>query len=143
MTTKSQFITFSTRTQAVKPKYSDFTNNLDVHPDTKEIFRFTNVNSVKKSLRNLILTDKYERLFRPDIGCGIRGMLFENMGEDSLIAIKDTIKEVIQKYEPRVSILEIQAIGVPDNNAVTVNIAFNVLNIPETQFIQMTIERAR
>ena len=143
MTTKAQNITVSSKTQATKPRYSDFTNNLDVHPDTKDIFRFTDINAVKKSMRNLVFTDKYERLFRPNIGCGIRALLFENLQEDTLISIKDTIKEVIENYEPRVVILEIQAIGTPDNNSVVVNIAFQIVNVSETQFMQITVDRAR
>ena len=60
-----------------KPRYSDFTMNLDIHPDTKQIFTFTNANAVKRAIKNLILTDNYERLFRPDIGAGLRALLFE------------------------------------------------------------------
>lgn len=126
-----------------KPKYSDFTMNLDMHPDTRQVFKFTNVNAVKRSIKNLIMTDKYERLFRPDIGAGIRALLFENMTSEALIAIKDAIKNTIETYEPRVVIREVEVLGHQDQNAVTVNLVFEILNIPEQQFLQITLDRAR
>jgi phage baseplate assembly protein W len=115
----------------------------EVHPDTGDLFRFTNENAVKKSLRNLIFTDKYERVFKPDIGCNVRSMLFSNMTPESLIAIKDTIRETIDKYEPRVAIQEIQVVADPDKNGVVINMIFQILNIPQTQFLSITIDRAR
>jgi phage baseplate assembly protein W len=126
-----------------KPRYSDFTMNLDIHPDTKQIFTFTNVNAVKRSIKNLVMTDKYERLFRPNIGAGIRALLFENMTSEALIAIKDAIKSTIENYEPRVVVREIEVLGHQDQNAVTVNLIFEILNIPDTQFLQISIDRAR
>ena len=98
---------------------------------------------VKKSLRNLIFTDKYERVFRPDVGCNVRALLFSNMTPESLIAIKDTIRDTIDKYEPRVAIQEIQVVAQPDQNGVVINIIFQILNIPQTQFLSITIDRAR
>lgn len=126
-----------------KPRYSDFTMNLDIHPDTKQIFTFTNANAVKRAIKNLILTDNYERLFRPDIGAGLRALLFENMTSETLIAIKDAIKQTIENHEPRVVIRELEVLGHQDQNAVTVNMIFEILNIPETQSLQITLDRAR
>jgi phage baseplate assembly protein W len=139
MTQRSQYIL----TTPKKAKYSDFTMNLDAHPDTKQIFLFTDVNSVKRSLRNLIFTDKYERFFNPNLGCGIRSLLFDNMTPETLIRVKDVIKETIENYEPRVSIVEIEVLGHEDQNAVTINLVFEIINIPERQFLQIDVNRAR
>lgn len=143
MTTRAQKITTPQGFDPNFRKYSDFTLNLDAHPDTGDLALFTNVNAVKKALRNLVLTDKYERLFRPEIGCGIRGLLFENLTGNTLSILKDTIKEVIERYEPRVSIQTIEVIGLPDNNTVIVNLYFAVLNIPDVQFVSISVDRAR
>jgi hypothetical protein len=62
VTTRAQKITTPQGFDPNFRKYSDFTINLDVHPDTGDAFAYTNVNAVKKALRNLVLTDKYERL---------------------------------------------------------------------------------
>lgn len=123
------------------PIYSDFNTGFWQNPDTGDIARITNVNAVKKALKNLVMTDKYERPFRPDYGCGIRSLLFENMTGATLSIIKDTIKECIQKYEPRVSITEVLVQG--KENAVEITIAFQILNIKGTQTLQITVDRAR
>lgn len=143
MVTRAEKITTPLGFDPQFKKYSDFTLNMDIHPSTGDIARYTDANSVKKALKNLILTDKYERLFRPDIGCGIRALLFENLTGNTLSVLKDTIKEVIEKYEPRVAIQQIELIGLPDNNAVTINLIFAIRNIPDLQTTSITVDRAR
>lgn len=143
MPTRADKITTSFGFNPNIKKYSDFTINMDIHPNQHDLFIYTDVSAVKKALRNLVLTDKYERLFRPDIGCGIRALLFENLTGNTLSVLKDTIKEVIERYEPRVSIQTIEIIGQPDENSVIINLYFAVLNIPNVQFLNIRVDRAR
>lgn len=143
MTTKAEYVTNSLKSAIKSARYSDFTTDFDAHPDTGDLFRFTEVNAVKRAMRNLIFTDKYERLFDPNKGCGVRALLFENITTEVLIAIKDTVMNTIRTYEPRVALEEVKVSASPDDNYVNILIAFKVINIPETQFFSITVDRAR
>lgn len=123
--------------------YADFTDNMDIHPDLGDLFRLTNVNAVKRSIRNIVLTNKYERPFNPDFGCNIRAMLFENITPDTQNIIVDVVTNAITKFEPRVSNLSVVCQASPDQNALTVTISFSVLNIAEPQSLSIAIQRVR
>ena len=99
--------------------------------------------SVKQSIKNLILTDRGERLFQPNIGCKIRSLLFENFTPQTKIAAKATIEETIHEFEPRAQLIDIDISGAPDNNAMVVSVIFNLINSPEPNTLELEIERVR
>ena len=88
--------------------FSDFNHSFLPHPNTGQISRKTNVDSVKMALRNLLLTNKYERLRDPEYGGNIRRWLFENLEPVNVTReIKRHIEEMIRNNEPRVRVIEI------------------------------------
>jgi phage baseplate assembly protein W len=129
--------------QVQQKKYTDFTVNLDVHPDTGDLFRITDVNAVKRSLKNIMLTNFYERPFQPKLATNLPAMLFENIGADTLSILSDTVTYAINKYEPRVNILSLNATANNDADSVAINLVFTINNIPDQQTMSVVVNRVR
>lgn len=123
--------------------YSDFYMDLFQSPVNDDLARKLNEESVKQSIKNLILTDKGERLFQPHLGSDIRKSLFDNITQSALLDIKEQVTDVIQNYEPRATVIEIKVTSIPDENAVTVSISFYVINIETPVNLDVTLTRVR
>tara|TARA_Y100001972_G_C7410216_1_gene212650 strand:+ start:23 stop:466 length:444 start_codon:yes stop_codon:yes gene_type:complete len=124
--------------------YKDLNLNFSLHPGTKDISKKTDVEAVKQSVRNLILTNHYERPFHPEIGSNISGILFELMTPAATNALTKQISEVIENYEPRAKLVSVNAIPDLDGNRYEVTIEFYVVNIPgELVTLDTFLERAR
>ena len=111
---------------------------------SNDINKVTDVQAVKRSLRNLVLLNYYEKPFHPEIAGGIRQMLFENMTPTVAIIISKQLEQVITNYEPRAKLVGIRAIPDYDKNLYNVNIEFYVVNTP-TELVDMSVmlERLR
>jgi phage baseplate assembly protein W len=81
-----------------KEIYSDFLTDLNPHPDMKDVVRFIDENAVKRSIKNLILTNKYERLYQPEIGSDINKILFEPMVNSTAQILTKYIRETIENH---------------------------------------------
>jgi phage baseplate assembly protein W len=104
----------------------------------------TNIQAIKRSVRNLVLTNFYEKPFHPEIGSGVRGLLFELATPMTAIAISQAIKDVIANYEPRASINFVDVFEEIDDNSYDVTINFTVINgPPETVDLSLTMEVLR
>jgi len=123
--------------------YSDFDYTFIPHPNTGQITRRVNVDSVKMALRNLLLTNKYERLRNPSFGGNIRRWLFEPFNQNTQYEIKEEIKSMILNYEPRVRILDITVTDDVDSNAVNIRITFNVLTSQNQEDLELALYRVR
>jgi len=123
--------------------YADIFNNLDKHPISDDVAVRTNENSVKQSIRNLLLTDKGERLFQPNLGSNIRKMLFENITPQTITIIEQMIRDTLDVYEPRANVIEVVVSGNEDDNAVSIGILFNVINRQEPVSIDVVLDRVR
>ena len=109
--------------------------------DVQEI---TDVKAVKRSIRNLVLLNHYEKPFHPEIASGVRDMLFENMTPVAATIIARKIEDVIQNFEPRARLISVTALPNLDRNEYEVSIEFYVVNQP-TELVDLTImlERVR
>ena len=90
----------------------------------------TNVKAVKRSVRNLILTNFYEKPFHPEIGSGVRDLLFEIVSPLTAIALAQSVEDVINNYEPRALLLGVDVIDNIDANAYDITVTFEVINAP-------------
>ena len=127
-----------------KPYYSDFYTNFNVHPQNKKLAKYANEEAVKRSIRNLILTEKYDRMFQPEIGTRIGGLLFENMSDTITDQLKKTIDETIQTYEPRARVLDIIIQANESRNSYDVYIYFEVINsTADPVTLNLTLYRVR
>ncbi len=124
-------------------RYSDFTRNFALHPVSSDLARITDFEAVRSSIRNLILTDKYERLLDPNIGSNIRRALFDPMDGATAKVIQDYIRETISNYEPRATLQDVIVIPDYDNNTYTVTIYFSVTFSEEIQTVEFFLTRIR
>jgi len=117
----------------------DFTRNVV----TNDVVKIEDVNAVKRSVKNLIQTNHYERPFHPELGCGIRELLFENFTPLTGIFIKRKVEEVITNYEPRARLSQVAVNEQPDRNGIQVTVYFYVMNIPEPVSVTTLLQRIR
>jgi phage baseplate assembly protein W len=123
--------------------YSDLTTNFTIHPIKGDLVLLKDSEAVKRSIRNLILTDPYERFFNPSIGSGINASLFENMSRDTESIIKIRITETIENFEPRANLISVIVKALPDQNAYSVNIVFSVNNNVQPVQLDFILRRVR
>ena len=123
--------------------YSDLNLNFTRNPATGDVARLTDIEAVKRSVRNLILTNQFERPFHPEIGSSIRGLLFETITPLNAVLLEDRIREVIVNFEPRAELTGIQVFDEIDNNQYRVIINFTVLGSSEGTTITEFLQRLR
>ena len=111
---------------------------------SKDVRKVTDIQAVKRSVRNLVLLNFYEKPFHPEIGSGIRDILFENMSPISAFALTKKIEDVIENFEPRVRLMSVSARPDLDRNEYEMTIEFFIENFP-TQLITVDVflERLR
>jgi phage baseplate assembly protein W len=111
---------------------------------SKDINKVTDVQAVKRSVRNLILTNHYEKPFHPEIGSGIRGILFEPISPLTSHILTRKVEDVIENFEPRARLIGVKAAPDLDRNAYEITIKFYVANAP-TELVDLTVflERLR
>ena len=123
--------------------YTDLTTNFTIHPVKGDLVLLKDSEAVKRSIRNLILTDPYERFFNPTIGSGINASLFENMSRDTESIIKIRVTETIENFEPRANLISVNVKALPDDNAYRVNIVFSVNNNVQPVQLDFILRRVR
>lgn len=123
--------------------YSDFLVNLNPHPVSGVLLRFANDKAVTRAIRNLILTNKGERLYQPDVGSSIRAMLFEPMSQFAANTIRKIIEDCITKYEPRAKIINVQVVPYEDLNRYVVTIVYILINKPDPISVNITLQRVQ
>ena len=127
-----------------QPEYfSDFFSDLDIHPVKKDIVRLTNDDAVKASIRNLLSTNRGDRLFNPTLGSDIRSMLFENFSPSTERIIEQLIHNTIDNYEPRAEIQSIRVISDEDGGYMTATIIFGIINKQEPITLELILNRIR
>ena len=109
-----------------------------------DLNKVTDVEAVKRSVRNLILHNTFEKPFHPEIGGNVRGLLFENMTPMTSSVIARKIQDTIENHEPRARLVGVQAIPDYDTNGYKVSVYFYVVNAP-TEMVEVTqiLERLR
>ena len=123
--------------------YSDLNLNFTKNPATNDVARLTDIEAVKRAVRNLVLTNQFERPFHPEIGSSIRDLLFETITPLNAVLLEDRIREVIVNFEPRAQLTGIQAFDEIDNNQYRVIINFTVLGSSEGTTITEFLQRLR
>ena len=110
--------------------YKDLNLNFTVNPVTSDVTTVTDVNAVKRSVRNLLLTNHYDRPFHPEIGSNVQALLFENFGPITANQLTRTIEEMIANFEPRARVESVECFPLQDRNTYDVRIYFYVENMP-------------
>ena len=124
--------------------YSDLDLFFTKRSVDKDVNTLTNVQAIRRSVRNLVLTNFYEKPFHPEIGSGVRELLFENATPLTALAINQAITDVIKNYEPRAQLNFVDVNAQLDNNAYDVTVNFSVINgPPESVDLTLTMEIVR
>ena len=125
-------------------KYVDLDLFFEKKIPNNDVNKITDIQAVKRSVRNLVLLNPYEKPFHPEIGSGIRGMLFELMSPFVAAQLTKKIEDVINNFEPRARLVSVRSIPDYDRNAYEVSVEFYVVNAP-TELVDLTVmlERLR
>ena len=113
------------------------------HPATKDVRKKVGESALKQSIRNLIMTNPRERLFQPEIGRSVYSMLFEPLLPITALEIQESIKDVINSYEPRVSLESVRVTENSRSDGYDVYISFSIINSEQTVAIDFFLERMR
>jgi len=132
-----------TETSKIEVIYSDIPTNLTIHPVKKDLTRLTNEDAVKRSVRNIILTNFYDRPYQLRIGSGLMGLLFEQFTPLTQQAIRSAILNAIANDEPRAQTLDCTVSADLDTGDVTVAVVFSVLNNSQPIVLTVTLDRVR
>ena len=131
---------------AIKRNTKSFTDlNLlfTANPNTGDVTKKVDEEAIRSSIKNLIQTRNFERPFHPEIGCQVYSLLFENFTPVTREILKKTIYDVIEKFEPRVSVLNININETADNNDLNVFVEFLINNSDKPVTLKTTIQRVR
>ena len=125
-------------------KYVDLDLFFQKKIPSKDVNTITDIQAVKRSVRNLVLLNPYEKPFHPEISSGIRGMLFELMSPFLAAQLAKKVEDVINNFEPRARLVSVRSIPDYDRNAYEVSVEFYVVNTP-TELVDLTVmlERLR
>ena len=120
--------------------FKDLDLSFKIHPIKKDINTHKNEYAVINSVKNLILTNHYERPFQPEIGSNIQKLLFENMDNITAAAINREIHQTILNFEPRVNLTSVNVLPDFDNNAFRVGMEFYIINRTEPITIEFFLQ---
>lgn len=123
--------------------YKDFDLAFGKNAITGDINKKIDVNSVKQSLKTLVLTKPYERPFNPMLGSEIYGLLFEPMNSFTTTAIEKSLEYLIQNYEKRARLQSIDIKPLYDLNTYDIDIGFYIVGINQPQTLEIKLERLR
>ena len=123
--------------------YSDFTTRLAPHPAQKDVVRVYDAQSVATSIKNLLQTNRGERLYQPDIGSDIRKILFEPMSDIAAKTLQLYINETVERHEPRIKIVDTSIIVDYANQGYDVTIYYVLINNSTKYSLNITLNRAR
>lgn len=122
--------------------FTDIDVNMTLHPQTGDLVLKYDINAIKRSIRNLLTTNQYERPFKPSLGINISGMLFElsTMGTDSIV-LEENIISLINRFEPRANVTNV--LSTLNGNDLDVTIYLTISNDPRPQELNITLQRVR
>ena len=123
--------------------YSDIRGDLSLNPATDDVLLVTNEEAIRTSIINLLNTDRYERVMKPNLGSNIRALLFENADVQTAYNLRELIYETIETFEPRCNLIDVIVEDDQDRNAYNLYITFTLINKSEPQLLEFALERVR
>ena len=127
--------------------YKDLSLFFTPNPVSGDVTMVTDVQDIKRSVRNLVMTSRFEKPFHPEIASHVRDLLFEPFSPVTINLLRNRIETVLINYEPRVTLTEVEVEDPDfqrmDNNELNVRIFFTLKNDPEIQTVDVLLERIR
>jgi phage baseplate assembly protein W len=137
-----RFQTF-TQTGSTADVYSDLTTSFAIHPNKLDLLVSTNEEAVKRSILNILFTNRGERLFNPTFGSNMQALLFENISPQTESAIKSYIETSIENEEPRAQLIDVVVAALPDENAYAATVVFSIINNSDPIILDFLLNRIR
>ena len=132
----------SSKDLAKSRSFNDIGMAFGKNPFTDDVSIVKDDNSIKQSIRNLVMTTPGEKPFQPNIGCGVYSLLFEPLDAFSADAIKSEIINTINQYERRVELGYVNCIPFKGNNKISVTVQYQVVGIPIVEEVKFVLQRA-
>lgn len=123
--------------------FKDLDLTFTPHPSTGDLVAKYDEQAIKNAVKNLVLTRHYERPFHSEIGSSVNNLLFELPSPGLVAILRNEIADVINNFEPRVQVLNIEIGFVPDNYSVDIAITFKIRNTTRPISVQFTLNRTR
>ena len=123
--------------------YSDIDLRFTANPISGDVAKKYDVNAVKQSLRNLVLTQYYERPFQPNLGSNVNTILFEMADSLTSNVLENEIRNVLRNYEPRVTVNQIIVTPSPDENSFNLTMSFFIGNNTKPTSVNLLLQRSR
>lgn len=123
--------------------FSDLDLNFTAHPVTGDVARLYDENAIKRSVRNLLQTNNFERPFHSEIGSQIRALLFEPASPVLNTMLKRVITDTITTFEPRVVVNSVTVSSNADNNLLNVTLVFTIVNTVNPVTMNVVLQRTR
>lgn len=122
--------------------YTDIDLNITPHPSSGDLVLKKDNDAVKRSLRNIMLTNNFERPFKPNFGANLRGLLFELADDLTKFEIRSQIIEAVENFEPRVKIDNIY-LTQDRGNRMYVNLHYGIVGVEDPQELEVILQRVR
>jgi len=139
--------------QRVSKSFKDISASFKVNPITDDLIALKDENAIARSVMNLVFTNKGERMFQNDIGSQVQSILFENLNDITADSVKDEIENVIQNYEPRVNLIDVEVLNSEkfndlafkaDRHELNVKITYEIVGInAQPQQLSFALEPTR
>ena len=113
--------------ERISKGFKDISGSFQINPLNEDLIALKNETAIARSLRNLVLTERGERPFAPNLGCGVNALLFENMDSVTTSVVRDEIIQTIDNYEPRVSLIDVKVDADTDENELFITIQYQVI----------------
>jgi phage baseplate assembly protein W len=126
-----------------KKSYADLSFDFTANPQTGDVATVKDAVSVKRGIKNILLTAPFERLFQPEVGSGIKNLLFEPMTPLTEQRLSDACRDAIEAWEKRASVINIAVISEEEYNRYRVAIKFSINNSLETEQVDVFLNRER
>lgn len=124
-------------------KYTDIDAIFAPHPITGDVSTRKDDRAIKFAIKSLVLTNVFERPFHSEIGSPVPGLLFDNFSNNFEILMKEAIAQLIEQFEPRVDLMDVEVFPSHDNNSVYIKISFKIKNTLQTLEVGFTMDRTR
>ena len=126
-----------------KKKYTDLSFDFTANPVTGDVATVSDSVSVKRGISNILLTKNFERLFQPEIGAGIKSILFEPISTITEQRLEDEVASAIEAWESRAEIININVTAEEENNRYLVSVKFRINNLLDTEQLDLFLTRER
>ena len=124
-------------------EYQDLDFDFTANPITGDVAKVKNTISVKRGIHNILMTENSERLFQPEIGSGLKNLLFEPMTDLTTQLLEDEVRSAIDAWENRAQVISIEVFPEEEYNRYRVAVIFRIVNDPKEQQTEVLLSRER